>query len=69
MAGKATFDDQVKAGKVKLEGKAEVLAQLKSVMVHFDPKFELLPGTREGPAQAPEMNPFEQEPIGKTEGG
>jgi alkyl sulfatase BDS1-like metallo-beta-lactamase superfamily hydrolase len=69
MMGKTTLDDQIKAGKAKLEGKAEVLAQLKSAMVHFEVGFEILPGTRKQPARGPALNPFAQEPLGKTEGG
>jgi alkyl sulfatase BDS1-like metallo-beta-lactamase superfamily hydrolase len=46
ISGKATFDDLTKAGKVKLAGDAGVLKQLMSTQEKFDPRFEVLPGTK-----------------------
>jgi alkyl sulfatase BDS1-like metallo-beta-lactamase superfamily hydrolase len=69
MMGSTTLDAQIKAGKAKLEGKAEVLQQLKSAMVHFELGFEILPGTKPQPAGEDKRNPFAQEPLGQTEGG
>jgi alkyl sulfatase BDS1-like metallo-beta-lactamase superfamily hydrolase len=61
MMGKATFDDQIGAGKARLEGNREVYEQLKSTLVQFSPSFELLPGTKPAAAAAPTLAPFEQE--------
>ena len=44
--GKATFESLTKAGKVKLDGNAAVLKQLMSTQEKFDPRFEILPGTK-----------------------
>jgi alkyl sulfatase BDS1-like metallo-beta-lactamase superfamily hydrolase len=39
---------QIQAGKATLSGNAEVLAQLGSTLVAFDPLFEMMPGTKAG---------------------
>ena len=46
MIGAAKLVDKAKAGKAKLEGKIQVLEQLKATLVAFDPFFEILPGTK-----------------------
>jgi alkyl sulfatase BDS1-like metallo-beta-lactamase superfamily hydrolase len=61
MMGAVSLDEQIKAGKATLKGNVKVLDQLKSAMAHFDPMFELMPGTLLNPLEKPEMNPFEQE--------
>jgi alkyl sulfatase BDS1-like metallo-beta-lactamase superfamily hydrolase len=68
MMGVVPMDEQIKSGKAKLKGDSSVLEQLKSMMVHFDLGFELMPGTG---AQdlTPEQKPFEQEALGDTAGG
>lgn len=45
MMGQASFPDLVKAGKAKVDGNAQLLAQLGGLMVTFTPDFEILPGT------------------------
>ena len=61
MMGKITFDEQVKAGKVKLEGNREVYDRLVSTFEQFDPSFEIMPGTKEVKAGEKELSPFEME--------
>ena len=46
MAGKATFDDLIAAGKAKFTGDRKPFDQLKSTLVQFTPDFELMPGTK-----------------------
>lgn len=46
MLGQASFDEQVKAGKARLEGSPQPLMQLMSVLVQFTPDFEIMPGTK-----------------------
>jgi alkyl sulfatase BDS1-like metallo-beta-lactamase superfamily hydrolase len=58
MIGSATLGDKASAGKAKLQGDAQVLAQLGSTMTKFDNWFEILPGTKktsEGSATKPEL--------------
>jgi alkyl sulfatase BDS1-like metallo-beta-lactamase superfamily hydrolase len=61
MMGAATFDEQIEAGKAKLQGNREVYEQLKSTLVQFDLYFELMPGTKKEIPEKSEMNPFEEE--------
>jgi alkyl sulfatase BDS1-like metallo-beta-lactamase superfamily hydrolase len=68
MMGAVPFDDQIKTGKAKLEGKREPYDQLKGMLVSFDLGFEIMPGT--GAVDlTPEKNAFEQEDLGRTDGG
>jgi len=62
MMGKATFDDQIKAGKAKLVGDRKPYDQLKDLLIQFQVGFEILPGTKA--AETPDMkeSPFEQSP-------
>ncbi len=45
LTGQATFDEQIKSGKAKLEGDTVVYEQLKSTLVDFQLGFEMMPGT------------------------
>ena len=42
----------------KVEGNTEIVGQLAAMMVVFDPRFEILPGTR-GPDTPEDLNNFE----------
>ncbi|MEJ2137551.1 MAG: alkyl sulfatase dimerization domain-containing protein [Desulfofustis sp.] len=68
MMGAVTFDDQIKAGKAKLEGNREPYEQLKGMLVHFDLGFEIMPGTGANDL-TPDQDAFEQEDLGRTDGG
>ena len=46
ITGRATLGQQLTAGNGLLEGDARVLQQLNSVLINFDPGFEIMPGTR-----------------------
>ena len=46
MIGTAKLSEKVAAGKAKMDGNPQVLAQLASTMVKFDNWFEVLPGTK-----------------------
>ena len=46
MMGAKTMEAQIADGTAKVEGDPGVLQQLASTMVVFDPRFEILPGTR-----------------------
>lgn len=45
MMGAQSFDDKIKAGKVKVEGERRAIDELMGAMVEFSMEFELLPGT------------------------
>ena len=46
MMGAKTLEAQIAAGAAKVEGNADILKQLASTMVDFDPRFEIMPGTK-----------------------
>lgn len=46
MMQQKTLGDQIQSGLATLSGDAQVLAQLASTLVAFDPMFEMMPGTR-----------------------
>jgi alkyl sulfatase BDS1-like metallo-beta-lactamase superfamily hydrolase len=48
MAGEASFEDLLGDGRATFAGDIGILAQLASLMVEFDPRFEIMPGTKLG---------------------
>jgi alkyl sulfatase BDS1-like metallo-beta-lactamase superfamily hydrolase len=46
MMGAKTLEAQIKDGTAKVEGDVSILAKLAATMVDFDPRFEILPGTK-----------------------
>jgi alkyl sulfatase BDS1-like metallo-beta-lactamase superfamily hydrolase len=68
MMGAVSFDEQIASGTATLEGNRDVYEQLKTMLVHFDLGFEIMPGTA-AKDLTPELKPFEQEEPGWTDGG
>jgi len=62
MTGAKKLGDQIADGTAKAEGNTAILDQLASAMVVFDPRFEILPGTR-GPATEEDLNDYEYGPY------
>jgi alkyl sulfatase BDS1-like metallo-beta-lactamase superfamily hydrolase len=58
MMGVKTLEAQMADGTAKIEGDKKVLGQLASALVVFDPRFEIMPGTK-GPATPEDLNDFE----------
>jgi alkyl sulfatase BDS1-like metallo-beta-lactamase superfamily hydrolase len=50
MMGAITVEAQITAGTTKAEGDASILGILAKLMVEFDPRFEIIPGTKAGTA-------------------
>jgi alkyl sulfatase BDS1-like metallo-beta-lactamase superfamily hydrolase len=46
MAGQKTLEAQIAAGVARIQGDASLLQKLAATMVDFDPRFEILPGTK-----------------------
>jgi alkyl sulfatase BDS1-like metallo-beta-lactamase superfamily hydrolase len=62
MMGATTLESQIADGTAKVEGDAGVLSQLAALMVTFDPRFEIMPGTK-APTEAVALaDPYEAVP-------
>jgi alkyl sulfatase BDS1-like metallo-beta-lactamase superfamily hydrolase len=48
MMGAKKLEDQLKDGTAKAEGDVSILGKLAATMVEFDPRFEVMPGTKAG---------------------
>jgi alkyl sulfatase BDS1-like metallo-beta-lactamase superfamily hydrolase len=62
MIGAKTLEAQIAAGTAKVEGDAGILKQLASLMVDFDPRFEIMPGTKARGAPVAKADPYEAVP-------
>ena len=58
MMGEKSLRAQIDDGTAKAEGDAEILGQLASTLVVFDPRFEIMPGTA-GTATPEDLNDYE----------
>jgi hypothetical protein len=47
------------SGTAKVEGDAGILKQLASTMVDFDPRFEIMPGTKQRIAEVVHADPYQ----------
>jgi alkyl sulfatase BDS1-like metallo-beta-lactamase superfamily hydrolase len=65
MMGAKTLEAQIADGTAKVEGDASILKQLASTMVDFDPRFEIMPGTK---TRTPEVTGYvESGIVGKAD--
>jgi hypothetical protein len=46
MGGETTFEALLSDGRASFEGDIGILGQLAALMVDFDPRFEIMPGTK-----------------------
>jgi alkyl sulfatase BDS1-like metallo-beta-lactamase superfamily hydrolase len=60
MMGAKSLEAQIADGTAKVEGDAGILKQLASTMVEFDPRFEIMPGTK---AMKPEVTGYVESGI------
>ena len=61
MMGVKTLDDMISSGVAKTKGDKGVLEKLKSTLIYFDIRFEILPGTIPIEKQQFNRNPFQQD--------
>jgi alkyl sulfatase BDS1-like metallo-beta-lactamase superfamily hydrolase len=61
MMGAKTLEAQIADGTAKVEGDVGVLGRLAATMVDFDPRFEIMPGTR-GRTAVAHTDPFQAVP-------
>ena len=64
MMGVKTLEAQIADRTAKVEGDASILKQLASTMVEFDPRFEIMPGTKSKTVVAKE-DPYEAADMGQ----
>jgi alkyl sulfatase BDS1-like metallo-beta-lactamase superfamily hydrolase len=62
MMGTKTLEAQIADGTAKMQGDASILKQLASTMVDFDPRFEIMPGTKARDAKVAHANEYEAVP-------
>jgi alkyl sulfatase BDS1-like metallo-beta-lactamase superfamily hydrolase len=62
MMGAKTLESQIADGTAKVQGDASILNQLASTMVDFDPRFEIMPGTKVKGAKVAHANDYEAVP-------
>lgn len=61
MMGAKTLEAQITDGAAKVEGDASILKKLAATMVDFDPRFEIMPGTKLTEPKPTEGDAFEAE--------
>ncbi len=61
MMGVKTFEAQIAEGTAKAQGDVGILKRLASIMVDFDPRFEIMPGTKAREAEVEPAAPFKVE--------
>ena len=57
-----TLEAQIADGTAKVEGNARFLTQIASTMIDFDPRFEIMPGTKGRVGEVAHAYPFEAVP-------
>ncbi len=62
MTGAKTLEAQLADGTAQAVGDVSVLAKLAATMVDFDPRFEIMPGTRGADVSVAATNPYEAVP-------
>ena len=62
MMGAKTLEAQIKDGTAKVQGDAGILEKLSSTMVDFDPRFEIMPGTKNRQTDLAHTDPYEAVP-------
>jgi alkyl sulfatase BDS1-like metallo-beta-lactamase superfamily hydrolase len=62
MMGSTTLEAQIADGTAKVKGDAGVLNQLASTMVDFDPRFEIMPGTKSRETRLVKADPYKAVP-------
>jgi hypothetical protein len=59
--GVKKLEDQLRDGTAKAEGDVSILGKLSATMVEFDPRFEVMPGTKQrgGVAETASVDGYE----------
>jgi alkyl sulfatase BDS1-like metallo-beta-lactamase superfamily hydrolase len=63
MGGRKTLEAQIADGTAKVQGDITVLQKLAAMMVNFDPRFQIMPGTKQGASAATAADPYQAVPT------
>jgi len=63
MTGEKTLEAQIADGTAKVEGDAGILKRLASTFVDFDPRFEIMPGTKSRDMRVARAEGYEADPL------
>jgi alkyl sulfatase BDS1-like metallo-beta-lactamase superfamily hydrolase len=64
MMGAKPIEQQIKEGTAKFEGDIGILAKLAATMIEFDPRFEIMPGTKAAPSADDKADAAFEAPVG-----
>lgn len=62
MMGAKSLEAQIAEGTAKVEGDVSILGKLAATMVDFDPRFEIMPGTKAPTAKVAQADPYQAVP-------
>ena len=62
MPSRRTLEAQIKAGTAKVKGDSAVLKRLASTMIDFNPRFEIMPGTKARDTKTAHADPYKAVP-------
>jgi alkyl sulfatase BDS1-like metallo-beta-lactamase superfamily hydrolase len=62
MMGAKTLEQQIAEGTCQVEGDVSILKKLGATMIDFDPRFEIMPGTKLRSEEVAHANPYETAP-------
>ena len=62
MMGAKTLEAQIADGTAKVQGDVGVLKKLASTMIDFDPRFEIMPGTKTRDSKIAHADPYKAVP-------
>ncbi|HKB40631.1 MAG TPA: alkyl sulfatase dimerization domain-containing protein [Gemmataceae bacterium] len=62
MMGAKTLEAQIADGTAKVKGDVSILKKLASMMIDFDPRFEIMPGTKARDAKTAHADPYKAVP-------
>jgi hypothetical protein len=62
MIGAKSLEAQIADGTAKVQGDASVLQKLAATMMDFDPRLEIMPGTKFQPDMVAHADPYEAVP-------
>ena len=63
MMGARSLEAQIKDGTAKVQGDVSILQKLAATMIDFDPRFEIMPGTKARDTKTAHADPYKAVPC------